>query len=129
MKNRKRFSLPKAFVPIMTLMLITFAILFFMKYFTSRRIELSDRRNALILATARMADISYMTDVTEDGSLTYREIAGNSDYTIKTTVFTLSGNERELSVEVTSSSGERVELVRRIYLNYRNGIEIKSINK
>lgn len=130
MKNCNRFSLSRTLFPMVTLLLITSTILFSLKFFISGRMELSDRKNALILATNRMSTLNYLVDdVPEDGSSTYREIAGNSDFTIRTVVFTLSENERELSVEVTSSSGERVELVRRIYLNCRNGneIEIKSI--
>ncbi|MCD4774753.1 MAG: hypothetical protein K8S15_01715 [Candidatus Aegiribacteria sp.] len=130
MMNRNHFSLQKALLPAIALILIVSAILFSMKFFILGRMELSDKRNALILATDRMADIDYLADVPEDGSSTYSEIAGNSDFIIRTSVFTLSENERELSVEVTSSSGEEVKLVRRIYLNRSSGndIEIKSIN-
>lgn len=130
MMNRNHFSLQKALLPAIALILIVSAILFSMKFFILGRMELSDKRNALILATDRMADIDYPADVPEDGSSTYSEIAGNSDFIIRTSVFTLSENERELSVEVTSSSGEEVKLVRRIYLNRSSGndIEIKSIN-
>ena len=131
MKNSNRFSLSRTLFPMVTLLLITSTILFSLKFFISGRMELSDRKNALILATNRISALNYLVDVPEDGSSTYREVAGNSDFTIRTFVFTLSENERELSVEVTSSSGERVELVRRIYLNCRNSneIEIKSINE
>ena len=131
MKNIKRFSLSRALIPMVTLMLIISTILFSLKFFISGRMELSERRNALILATNRISDLNYLADVPEDGSSTYHEIAGNSNFIIRTVLFTLSENERELSVEVTSSSGERVELVRRIYLNCRNGneIEIESINE
>jgi len=128
MKNGKLFHLPKALIPIVTLILITSAIFFSLNYFISEIMELSDIRIALILAMDRMSDLNYLPDTSVDGSSTYREIAGNSYFTVKTAVFTLSENERELSVEVTSSSGEIVELVRRIYLDYRNGIEIKLIN-
>lgn len=131
MKNSKGLFLSRALVPMVTLLLITSSILFSLKFFISGRMELSDRKNALILATNRISDLNYLLDVPEDGSSTYHEIAGNSDFVVRTVVFTLSENERELSVEVTSSSGERVELVRRIYLNCRNGneIEIESINE
>ena len=129
MKNKKLFFFPKVLFPIVTLMLMTSAILFSMKFFISGRMELSDRRNALILATARMADINYQVNIPEDGLSICHEFVGDSDFTVKTAVLTLSENECELSVEVTSSSGERVELVRRFYLDYEseNEIEIKSI--
>lgn len=129
MKNGKRYSPSRALVPVVTLLLIISTVLFSLKFFISGRMELSDRRNALILATNRMSALNYQVDVPEDGSSMYRAIVGNSDFTIRTVVFTFSKNEREFSVEVTSSSGERVELVRRIYLNCRNGneIEIESI--
>ncbi|MCD4848694.1 MAG: hypothetical protein K8R76_10955 [Candidatus Aegiribacteria sp.] len=131
MKIGKRYSPSKALVPMVTLLLITFTILFSLKFFISGRMELSDRRNALILATNRMSALNYQVDVPEDGSSMYHEIVGNSDFVVRTVVFTLAENEREFSVEVTSSSGERIELVRRIYLNCRNGneIEIESINE
>lgn len=130
MKNRDYFSFPKVLVSVLTLVLIISALFFSLKFFISGRMELSDRRSALILATKKMTDLNCLTDIPEDGSSTCREIAGNSDFTVRTAVLTLSENERELSVQVTSSSGERVELVQRIYLNCRNGneIEIESIH-
>ncbi len=112
---RKGFSLSETVISAAVVLTVALSLTISAGYFIEKRTLVETRRDILTLARITMTDYETMDELPEDGTYLIESPGGLNSFTVETEIATLSNTEREIRVLVTSESGGRVELVRRIY--------------